>query len=382
MDDSKQDQLRAFLLRKLPKVVKDMSLYVIGDFQCFVAAMFSIISAVTNCIAVFVITVCSVYEGTSGFIVCMIRWLRAVVHFDYKGSLMWTIALPRECYRRCKEEIRKYIWLPIASSLKTRINRISHASHARLREIALYARGLRRLGRRLFLLASDYAPGGQTTVTFFLVSISFVLFLKIVTIVGVLVQIAQVVYNIASFLLHPFRLTLQGILSVLYFLIQVIDILSRAVLHGFVSIFTAVATFTWLNVASILSGLYQSWQNFADLNSAIAKFVWTRGYFLSEKFFFVFLPFMLKASYHLAAISFYISSVAYENVFVANVTPVDKFVYFTPAGLGSCILVLWAMLLAFWFRNTLCETSFSEIDDKDCAIAKTVQKIDGKLISM
>ena len=113
----------------------------------------------------------------------------------------------------------------------------------------------------------------------------------------------------------------------------------------------------------------------------MVKFVGTRmwrilkntPYFLSEKFVFVFLPFMSKTSYHLAALSFDISSVAYENFFVVNVTVGDKFEYFTPAGIGSCILVLWAMLLAFWFRNTFNGTFFSEIDDKEYAITRAVQ---------
>ena len=379
MDDSKQDQLRTFSLRKSPKVVKDMLTDLIRDIQRFVAAMFSIMTTLTSFLAACVTAMLNVYEGAAGFIFYIVGWFREVVHFDYKGSLMWAIGLPRECYRQCKEEARKYICLPIASSLKTRMKRISQATHATLHETVIYARGFRELGRRLFLLASDYAPGGKTTVIIFLVSVSFVFFLKILTIAGVLVQIAQVVFNIASFVLHPLWLTLQDILSLLHPLTQVIEVLLRAILHGVVSISTAIGTFIWLNVVSISSGLYRCWQGFA--NSTIVKFVWTKvwrilkntSYFLSEKFFFVFLPFVSKTSYHLAALSFDISSVAYDNFFVVNVTVGDKFEYFTPAGLGSCILVLWAMLAAFWFRNTFTGTFFSEIDDKEYAITRAVQ---------
>ena len=87
--------------------------------------------------------------------------------------------------------------------------------------------------------------------TIFLVSASFVFFLKILTITGVLIQIAEVVFNIASFVLHPLWLTLQDILSLLHPLIQVIDVLLRATLHGVVCNFTAIGTFMWLNVVSI-----------------------------------------------------------------------------------------------------------------------------------
>lgn len=379
MDDSKQDQLRIFSLRKLPKVVKGKLADFMRYIQRFVVALFSIISALTSFLAACVTAMYNVYEGATGFIFYIVRWLRELVHFDYKGSLTWAIGLPRECYSQCKEETRKYIWLPIACSLKTRMNRVSQATHAMLHETVIYARGFRELGRRLFLLASDYAPGGKITVTIFLVSVTFVIFFKILTIAEVLVQIAQVVFNIASFLLHPLWLTLQDILSLFHPLTQVIDVLLRAILHGVVSSFTVIGTFIWLNVVSISSGLYRFWHRFA--NSTIVKFVWTRvwrilkstSYFLSEKFVFVFLPFISKTSYHLASLSFDISSVAYENFFVVNVTVDDKFEYFTPAGLGSCILVLWAMLVAFWFRNTFTGTFFSEIDDKEYAITRTVQ---------
>ena len=89
------DQLRTFSLRKSPKVVKDMLTDLIRDIQRFVAAIFSIITTLTSFSAACVTALLNVYEGAAGFIFYIVRWLLEIVHFDYKGSLMWAIGLPR-----------------------------------------------------------------------------------------------------------------------------------------------------------------------------------------------------------------------------------------------------------------------------------------------
>lgn len=383
MADSKQNQ-GAFSLRKLPKVIKGSLFDLLKDIQRFLASVVAIVSAGTDFVSAFFMAIINAYQGITGLIFYVVSLLRRVVYFDYKGCFVWSITLPIEYYRRCKEETKKCLWLPVTDLLRRKMTRSSRAFHARLHEIAIYAKGLRELCRRLFLLASDYTPGGKITVTIFLLLVSFVFVLKIVTFVGVLLQIAQVVYTIASFLLHPLFLTLQDILSMFDPVLQALYILVRIILHACVSTFKGIGTFIWLNVVSISSGLYRSWQSFAK--STAVQFVWKTAwkiladtsYLLSEKFVFVFLPFMSKASYYLAALSVDLSSVAYQNFFVVTVTVGDKFEYFTLSGLGGSILILWATLLTFRFRNTLSGTFFSEIDDKEYAITRTCATADRK----
>ena len=61
----------------------------------------------------------------------------------------------------------------------------------------------------------------------------------------------------------------------------------------------------------------------------------------------------------------------YENFFVVTVKVEDKFEYLSPSGIGSCVFMLWALLIAFRFRNRLSGTFFSEIDDKEYAITSS-----------
>ena len=208
-----------------------------------------------------------------------------------------------------QERNRKIHWLPITSSLKTRItNRISHT---------LPAEGIRRI-RRLFLLVSDHIPVRKAMSDIAPVAVAIVFWLAV-------------------------------IVSLFVLLVQGLTILFRAILHAFVCTFTAVGTFIWLNVVSISSYLLTiAWRNLTNTL-----------YFLS---------------YPLAALFFDISSLTYENVFV-NVIAGDKFEYFILARLGSCILLLSAVLAAFWFRNTLSGTFVSEIDEVE-------DDTNGKLISM
>jgi len=347
------------------------------DLQRFIEAVVAVISAVTGFFAGIWTTVFNAYEQVAMLIFYMVDWVRQVIHFDYKGWFLWIFALPMQYYTKLKEETKKNIWIPIANSFKRKVNRISRATHARLREIAVYARGFREICRRLFLLASDYTPGGQITVSILLVIIAVIFFLKILTVFRVLIQILQLIYSIVVFLLHPLLLTLKDILSVFDPLFQIVLGLVRVIVFAVFSAFKAIGTFVWLNVVSIASGLYRCWQNFA--NSMVVKFIWntTWGLFtktaflLIENFVFVFLPFMTKVSYYVAALFLDISSVAYDNFFVVTVRVQDKFEYLTPTGIGSCIFFVWALLLAFRFRNRLSGTFFSEIDGKIQAITSS-----------
>ena len=109
--------------------------------------------------------------------------------------------------------------------------------------------------------------------------------------------------------------------------------------------------------------------------------IWTifskTAYVLAEKFFMVFLPLMIKASYYTAALILEISSVVYENFCVVTVKVEDKFEYLSPSGIRSCVFMLWALLIAFRFRNRLSGTFFSEIDDKEYAITSSTDAADG-----
>ena len=85
---------------------------------------------------------------------------------------------------------------------------------------------------------------------------------------------------------------------------------------------------------------------------------------------------MLKMSYYTTALCLDISSLVYENFFVVTVKVEDKFEYLSPSGIGSCVFILWALLIAFRFRNRLSGTFFSKIDDKEYAITSSTDTVD------
>ena len=198
------------------------------------------------------------------------------------------------------------------------------------------------------------------------------------------IQIVQLVYSIVAFLLHPLFLTLKDILSVFDPLFQIVFVILRITLRAFLSVFKAIGTFLWLNVVSIASGLYRCWQIF--VNSTVVRFIWKAtwslfaktAYVLLEYFIFVFLPFMSKASYYGAELFLDISSLAYNNFFVVTVKVEHKFKYLGPTGIGSCVFILWALLLAFRFRNRLSGTFLSETDDKEYTITSYAYTVDRK----
>lgn len=383
MADTRTEQ-KAFSFKNLPYVMMDSFNRLRAGLQRIIEAIIAIISSVTNFFVGIFAAVFNAYEQVAMMIVRMIDLVRKVFHFDFKGYLLWLFTVPIQYYNKYKEETRKHAWVPITNSCRRKLNRILRAVRARLRKGAVYARGLGEICRRLFLLASDYTPGGKVTVTVLLAVIAIIFCLKILTVIRVLIQIVQLIYSIVAFLLHPLFLTLKDILSIFDPLFEIVFILVQMILHAAFSVLNAVGTFVWLNVVSIASGLYKCWQGFA--NSTIVRFIWkttwsllgSTAYVLIENFVFVFLPFMSKVSYYAAAIFLDVSSMAYNNFFVMTVTIEDKFEYFTPTGIGSCIFMFWALLLAFRFRKRLSGTFFSEIDGKEYAITSSSSSADRK----
>lgn len=383
MADTRSQQ-KAFSLKNLPQVTKDSFLRIRTAVQRFIETIIALISSVTNFFMGIFAVVFNAYERVALLIIFMVDCIRQIFHCDYRAYLSWLFTMPMNYYRKCKEQTRKHLWTPIANSLRRKVNQISRATRSRLRDSAVYARGFCEICRRLFLLASDYTPGGKVTVTIFLAIIAIIFLLKILTVVRVVIQIVQLVYSIVAFLLHPLFLTLKDILSVFDPLFQIVFVVIRITLRAFLSVFKAIGTFLWLNVVSIVSGLYRCWQIF--VNSTVVRFIWKAiwsllaktAYVLLEYFVFVFLPFMSKASFYGAELFLGISSLAYNNFFVVRVKVEHKFKYLGPTGIGSCVFILWALLLAFRFRNRLSGTFLSEIDDKECTITSYAYTVDRK----
>ena len=377
MADTQRSQEKKSSLKNLEQKTIDTFRRLKTAVQRYSNAMTAMIYLVTNFFTEIFVAIFAAYERVVLLIIRIVGCVQQIFHFDYKGYLMWLLTMPVASYNKCKEQMKQHLWMPIAKSLKRRANQITRATGARLRASAVYARGFCEICRRLFLLASDYTPGGKVTVTIFLVVIAIMLLLKILTVVRVLMQIVQIMYSVVAFLLHPLLLTLKDILSVFDPLFHIILNLIRIAVHTTLSLLKATGRFLWLNIVSISSGLYRCWKSFA--NSTVVRFLWNTilaifsktAYVLLDKFFTVFLPLTLKISYYTTALCLDISSVVYENFFVVTVKVEDKFEYLSPSGIGSCVFILWALLIAFRFRNRLSGTFFSEIDDKEYAITSS-----------
>lgn len=375
--DSKKSQQKPFSFKNLPHLMMDSFHRLRTGVQRFIGAILAMISSVTNFFMGIFTAVTSAYEQVAMLIFSMVDRVRQIFHYDYAGYFSRLLTLPKKYYTKCKEQTRKYVWMPVANAFTRKVNRISRAFKARLRESAVYVRGFCEICRRLFLLTSDYTPGGKYTVTAFLAVVAIIFFLKILTVVRVLFQILELAYSIAAFLLHPLWLTLRDILSIFDPMFQVIIFLVRTIAQAVISAFKAIGIFIWLNLIAIASGLYRCWQGF--VNSTIVRWIWGLlakiVYVLLENFTFVFLPFMTKITYYAAARSLDISSVAYSwfypwfiRGFVEVSVNVDRIEYLTPSGIGSGLFISWALLLAFRYRNRLSGTFFSEIDGKQCTI--------------
>ena len=254
---------------------------------------------------------------------------------------------------------------------------MERAFKAKLRESAVYVRGFCELCRRLFLLTSDYTPGGKYTVTAFLAVVAIIFFLKILTVIRVLFQILGFAYSIVAFLLHPLLLTLRDILSIFEPLLQIVHSLARIISQALLSTVKAIGFFVWLNLVSIASGLFRCWQYFVNsrIVRLLSRLFVKAAYILLENLVFVFLPFMTKMSYYAGAVFVDVSSVAYIWLypwFIRGFSEVsvniDRVEYLTPSGIGSGLLIFWALLLAFRFRNRFSGTFYSEIDGKQYTI--------------
>lgn len=378
MDDScKKSQQKPFSFRNIPHLMIDSFHYLRNGLQRFIEAIFAGILSVRNFFLGIFATLFGAYEQVAMLIVFMVDWARNIFHYDYMGYFSWLITLPKKYYTKCKDETKKYVWIPIANAFTRKRNRIARAFKTKLRESAVYVRGFCEICRRLFLLTSDYTPGGKYTVTAFLAVVAIIFFLKILTVIRVLVQILGFAYSIVAFLLHPLLLTLRDILSIFDPLIQIVLSLARIIAQAVLSTLKAIGFFVWLNMTSIASGLFRCWQYF--VNSTIVRFVWSlflkTVYVLLENFVFAFLPLMTKITYYVAAVFVDVSSTAYlwlypwfiRGFFEVSVN-IDRVEYLTPSGIGSGVLIFWALLLAFRFRNRFSGTFYSEIDEKQYAI--------------
>ena len=379
MDDSSTtvSQPKPFSFRNVPHLIIDSFHRLRNELQRLIEAMFGAISLANNVFLAIFATLFGAYEQVAMLTVFIVDWVRNVFHYDYMGYFSWLITLPGKYYTKCKEEAREYVWMPIANAFTRKRNRIERAFKAKLRESAVYVRGFCELCRRLYLLTSDYTPGGKYTVTAFLAIVAIIFFLKILTVIRVLLQILELAYGIVAFLLHPLLLTVRDILSIFEPLLQIVLSLARIISQALLSTVKAIGFFVWLNLASIASGLFRCWQYF--VNSRIVRLLSSlfvkAAYVLLENLVFVFLPYMTRISYYSGAVFVDVSSMVYIWLypwFIRGFSEVsvniDRVEYLTRSGIGSGVLIFWALLLAFRFRNRFSGTFYSEIDGKQYVI--------------
>lgn len=385
MDDSKKSRQKPFSFKNLPHLMMNSFHRLRTSLQRFIEAIIAVILSVTNFFVGIFKAVSSAYERVAILILSMVDWVQQMFYYDFKESILWLMRLPKQYYTKCKEETRKHVWLPISKAFSRKVNRVSRAFKARLRDSVVYVRGFCEICRRLFLLTSDYTPGGKYTVTAILVIIAIIFFLKILTVVQVLIQIVELAYSIVAFLLHPLLLTLRDILLLFDPLFQIFISLVRVTIHAVLSIFKAIGIFIWMNLISIASGLYSCWQGF--VNSAVVKLIWSLSgkvlYVLLEYFIFIILPVLTKATYYFAELSFDISSVGYTwfypwffRGFLDEPINNERTECFTPTGIGNGLFIFWAFLIAYRYRNRLSGTFFSEIDGKRYVIRSPSASID------
>lgn len=378
MDNDKTSRQKpALSYKNLPHVMMNSFHRLRTGSQRCIEAIIAMISSMVNFFVAIFEAISVAYTQVGIMIVSMVDWVRQMCYYDYKQSMMWVITLPKRFYSKCEEETRKHVWTPISQAFSRKVNRISRVLKAKLRESEVYVRGFCELCRRLFLLTSDYTPGGKYTVTAVLAIIAIIFFLKILTVIRFLFQLLELTYSIAAFLLHPLLQTLHDVLLLCDPLLQIVTSLLRIIIYAVFAIFRAVGIFIWLNLVSIASGLYRCWQIF--INSTVVKLLWSLFtkmlYALLEYFIFVIVPILSKATYYFAEFSFDISSVGYTwcypwliRGYMKEQVKGEQIDFFTPTGVGSSMFIFLAFLIAYRYRNRLTGIFFSEIDGKQCVI--------------
>ena len=324
----------------------------------------SMVLRVMKVVVVITQTVLNIFDRTAMLMAFTADCARGVRNFDYFAFAVWLSTLPRTYYENCKVAVTKTLWEPIFDTMSNAARRISRYLKALLREYVIYVRGFAELCRRLYLLASDFVPGGQITVTAFLLFMALIFIVKLFSFIQLFSQLVEFAYGIIVFLLHPLVLTMKDILAVLDPAIQVVYLLARIVLYALISALQAVASFFWLNLVSILSGLYKCWQRI--LGSKVMKIVCSSlakiFYIFLEKFVSVFLPFMTRTT--CVALNFLLDifCVAYKNFFVITIDN-EKLENLTASRVASSTFIFCALILAFRLRKRFSENARSEVDD-------------------
>ena len=277
-----------------------------------------------------------------------LAFARAMVHFDYRTSAEAALDTPKTFYRKLRTEARKRLWNPVEKWLRFLTRRF----WMNIRELRVYCRGLAELSRRLFLLTSDYMPGGKLTVGIFLGIISYMLVTTILTYAGTALGLLNLLFNMALFILDPIVLTLKDLLSVVRYLLGIILAIFYRIFSLVCFAVEKVLYFFGINVAAISTGVYNCWRVFVTSKPVqlICTLVISALYSSFDFTLFSILPFLSKVTVYVSTAALRASAFAYSKLAVVN-TENYSGEWSSVTSIAYSVLTLYTLWITFRLRN-------------------------------
>lgn len=314
-----------------------------------VKRVYEFLSPVINFFAFFYGIFCSLIFGFKSVYNKINETVQRIIYFDYKNFAYSSSVRLNIYFSNAKTEAYYIVCIPI----KRRYYQVKKKAKKKILDMRVYFRGFREICRRLFLLASDYTPGGRWTVSFVLIIAALFITVEIYRYSKVVFQLFELLISTTLFLLQPVFWTLYDLgfilkfgLNLLLSLLKYIVCLLFLCVHG-------IYDFIFRVLAAFSSGIYKSLVWF--LNLRLVKFFWQLLLELAltglEFFIFKVVPFMAVVFAHVANIGGVLSTYFY-NYFVAVYDGDERNSdYWSNTRIFAAVLTLIALLIAYRYRN-------------------------------
>ena len=289
------------------------------------------------------------YSTVRTFLKFLTSYLHTAVNFDYGLLAKSLLGIPAALLLRIKKQARENLWKPVDKSLRFLARRL----WIRLRKLGVYWRGLVELSRRIFLLTSDYVPGGKWTVGIALGFLSFLLVTRLLAYFGAFLRLVTFAFNIVLLLLNPLILMLKDVLAVASHVLSI----ALVGLRGFVSVILAatqkVLHFVGINVAAIFAGVYRFWRGFVTSEPVqlLCTLLMSLLFTSLDTVLFSIVPFVSRTIIYVGANIIQICIIAYNKLIAVSV---DHYTgeYHTVTTISAGFLILYALWTAFRLRNS------------------------------
>lgn len=287
---------------------------------------------------------------------------RSIRYFDYKQFLFSVKERVKDYPFQVKAKAYKIVWIPI----RKRMFRLRKQARKKLLDVRIYFRGFLELCRRLFLLVSDYTPGGQWTVGFCLLLSTIFIGIEMVRYSRFVFKLLDLALSSMMFLLSPVLWTLEDVWIVFAFVLNIFFSLVRYIWLLFMASLQGIGNFVLRVLTAFLSVIYRILSWIFELRCV--QYVW--HVFLEitlmtmEVFIFRVLPVLMTIVSHLITISTIASRYFYEYFVAVYAAEEKEHEYFSNTRICAAILTVICLILAYRYRKTFPSDLCQEIEEE------------------